>query len=360
MSVLKRVDWLIGSSVLAAVALTWAVLVGLDALIILMNQLGQVGKGSYTLATAFEYVAWTLPRRSVEMFGYGAAIGGVLGLGALAPTSELTAMRAGGMSKLRISLAGAVGIGTLLLGVLVIGETLGPYGEARAQALVAGARSRDLVATGKTGLWAREGDTLINARGGTLGPDGLKLNGLRIYEFDQIGALLRMTMAQSAEHRDGKWKMQNVSAFRFQPEKVETTTLAEAPWNTDLDPRLLSVSIIKPDYLALRDIGRSIGYLERNRLDASVYRAAYWARVFYPLDVLALAFASLPFAFGALRSGGFGKRLFLGIVLAIGWFFSQRAMVNVAQVYGVDMRIAHLLPLLCLGAGAHAWFKRTA
>src|SRR5207342_2313785 len=89
MSVLKRVDWLVGSTVLSSVAGAWAVLVGLDAFVILMGQLGQVGKGSYTLATAFAYVAWTIPRRMVEMFGSAAAIGGVLGLGSLAPTTEL-------------------------------------------------------------------------------------------------------------------------------------------------------------------------------------------------------------------------------------------------------------------------------
>jgi lipopolysaccharide export system permease protein len=359
-SVLKRIDWLVASTVLAAVGGAWAVLVGLDAFVILLGQLSQTGKGNYTLAAAFIYVLWTIPRRMVEMFVYAAAIGGVLGLGALAPTAELTAMRAGGMSKLRISAAATLGIIVLLLVVMGLSETLAPFGEARARALAAGAKSRDLVANGRTGLWAREGNNMINARGGAVGRDGVSLSDVRIFEFDDAGRLLQLTNAKTAQHRNGHWSLGEATRDVIGDEDISSETKAESPWATELDPRLLSVSFVVPAYLSLRDLVRSIAHLRGNHVDAAPYEAAFWARLFYPFDVLALAFASLPFAFGALRSGGLGKRLFLGIMLAVGWFLFQRAMVNVAVVYGVDLRIAHLLPIVILAAGANSYFRRTA
>ena len=360
MSLLTRVDWLVGSTVIASVAGAWAVLVGLDAFVILMGQLGQVGKGTYSLSTAFVYVAWTVPRRMVEMFGSAAAIGGVLGLGALAPTAELTAMRAGGMSKLRIAQGAALGVVALLLVVMVVSETLAPLGEARAQALSAGAKSRDLVATGRTGLWAREGRTVINARGGTVGADGVTLSDVRIFEFRDDGSLARVSQGKRALHRDGHWTLAELSHYALGEQDLVASSAKEERWDTALDPRLLSVSIVEPAYLSLRDLERGIAHLEGNGVDATPYRTAFWARVFYPLDVLALAFASLPFAFGALRSGGLGKRLFLGVVLAVGWYFFQRAAVNVAVVYGVDFRVAHALPIVVLAAIAYSYFRRTA
>ena len=69
---------------------------------------------------------------------------------------------------------------------------------------------------------------------------------------------------------------------------------------------------------------------------------------------------ALPFAFGTLRSGGLPKRLFLGVLLAVGWFLLQRAVVNVASVYGVDFRLAHGLPALLLAAAAYVYFRRTS
>ena len=55
---------------------------------------------------------------------------------------------------------------------------------------------------------------------------------------------------------------------------------------------------------------------------------AYWGRLFWPFNVLVLVVCALPFAFGALRSGGIGKRIFIGMVLAIAWNFLQRSLVN--------------------------------
>src|SRR5690606_9621710 len=98
----KQVDRLVGVSVLSAVALTWFVLVGFDAFSIFVGELNDVGRGTYTLAKAASYTLLTLPRRLYEMFGYAALIGGLAGLGGLAGSGELTALRAAGMSKLRI------------------------------------------------------------------------------------------------------------------------------------------------------------------------------------------------------------------------------------------------------------------
>ena len=356
MSMLKRVDWLVGSSVLAAVAGTWAVLVALDAFASLISRLGS---SHYTVATAFAYIAWTIPRRMVEMFDSAAAIGAILGLGALAPTSELTAMRAGGMSKLRIAQGAALGIAALLVLVMLVGETLAPLGEARARALASGAKSQDMLASGRTGLWAREGDNIINARGGTVGPEGISLTDVRRFEFNPDGSLAGITHAKRADHRGEHWVMNEQSRYALGAEDLTSTSAAQARWDTALDPRVLSVSMVDPRYLSLRDLDRGIAHLEANRVDATPYRAAFWSRVFYPLDVLALVLASLPFAFGALRSGGLGKRLFLGAVLSVSWYFFQKAAVNVAVVYGVDFRVAHVLPIALLAAISYSYFKRT-
>jgi len=56
----------------------------------------------------------------------------------------------------------------------------------------------------------------------------------------------------------------------------------------------------------------------------------------------------LPFAFGSLRSGGFGKRLFLGILIGIGALLVQRMFVDLADVYRFDVRLGYLFPPLLI------------
>lgn len=44
---LKRVDWLIGTTVLGSLLTVWLLLTGLDAVLQLLRQLGAVGKNGY-------------------------------------------------------------------------------------------------------------------------------------------------------------------------------------------------------------------------------------------------------------------------------------------------------------------------
>jgi lipopolysaccharide export system permease protein len=123
---------------------------------------------------------------------------------------------------------------------------------------------------------------------------------------------------------------------------------------------MLSLSILRPEYMSIRDLNRGIAYLHRNHQDSQTLEVAFWARIFYPLNALLLAFSAVPFAFGALRSGGLGKRIFLGIVMAVAWYFSQRALVNLGAVYGVHLAVANLVPALILGTLIVLYFRRHA
>ena len=99
-------------------------------------------------------------------------------------------------------------------------------------------------------------------------------------------------------------------------------------------------------------------YLRANGQNAGAYAVAFWARALYPLNVLVLVLCAMPFAFGALRSGGLGKRLFIGMLLAIAWYFLQPSMTNLGTVYGLPPLLANLLPALVLLAVATGYFRR--
>lgn len=357
---MKRVDRLIARSVIAAIVLTWILLVAVDAMGALTREADEIGQGNYSLTTAVGWLLLTIPRRAYEWFGTAALIGGLMGLGALAPTGEITAMRAGGMSKLRICFSVLIGIGALTVLVFALGETVAPWGEQRAQALQASAQSRDVINRGRTGIWAREGEVLINARRGRSVVGGVELFEVRLYEFTPAGQLTRLSQAARAEHGKQGWVLHDVIAQNFAADSVGTEKLALLRWKSSLDPRLLETSVLRPEYLSLADLDGNITYLRRNQLDASAFESAYWRRIFYPLSTLVLAFAALPFAFGALRSGGFAKRVFLGMVLALTWFFVQRALIDVSQVYGVDFRVANVLPALIVAFFAGMYFRRAS
>ncbi|MFA5683170.1 MAG: LPS export ABC transporter permease LptG [Lysobacteraceae bacterium] len=358
----RRADRLIGRSVLAAICLAWGVLLAFDVVVAFAAELADIGEGDYDAGSALLYVLYTAPRRAYELFPTSAVIGCLLGLGGLAANSELTALRAVGISRLRIALAAGGAVALLLVAMVGIGETLGPAGEQRAQALLVGAQSKDIGLSKWSGLWAREGDTFLNARSGRIRGGGadsyVELDRVRLYEFDPQGRLAAMALAARAEHRDQRWTLFDVRRSRFAEHSVETSRHAEEAWASQLQPDVLSLSIRRARYLSTADLKENLDYLRRNDLDTSEFESAYWGRVFYPLNVLALCLLAMPFAFGTLRSGGFGKRLFIGIVFGLGFFLLQRLTVNMAEVYRVDLRLAHGLPSALLLTYAFWWLRR--
>ena len=357
----KRVDRLVALSVLGSLLTVWLVLTGFDAVSQFLRQLAHVGKNGYTLTDAVVYVLVTLPRRAYEMFGNAALIGGLLGLGGLAATGELTALRAAGMSRLRIAVSAVGVVAALMVGVVILGETAAPWGDQQGQAMQLRMKSGSLGAT-SSGLWARDGSNIINARGTLLqthgGVSSVQLQDVRVFTFAPDGQLTRFEWARTAEHDGHQWVLQNVRSSTLDAQGVHTSTLATQRWQSSLDPAVLAQSVIQPQYLSMRDLRRNIRYLQSNGESPGSYAVAFWGRALYPLNVLVLVLCAMPFAFGALRSGGLGKRMFIGMLLAIGWYFLQKAMVNFGTVYGMPPLFANLLPALILALAAWLYFRR--
>ena len=145
--------------------------------------------------------------------------------------------------------------------------------------------------------------------------------------------------ANRAEHHFDGWTLFDVERTYFESNSVRVVNVAHERWKTELDDSTLEATLAQPRYLTSTELRSNIEYLRRNQLDAMKFESAYWARWFYPFNVIVLCLATLPFAFGSLRSGGFGKRLFIGILIGIGALLVQRMFVNLADVYRFDVRL---------------------
>jgi lipopolysaccharide export system permease protein len=357
-------DIYVGKTVLATVLLTWAVLGGLDVMLALVSEFGDIGKRKYGLVEAFAYIGLSVPRRMYYLFPYAAVIGSLMALGQLAATSELTALRAVGLSRRRLGLAVAGALAILTALMVLSGESLSPWTQQRADALKSSAKSGNAVVAQYSGLWAREGETILNAQGGQErelnGDRWLELRDVTLYQFADDGRLKSLAFVRTAEHRPGGWLLRDVTRTYFNDRSVRREQVPQERWDSQLDSAALSAGTERPRYLSAMDLRTAIQYRQRNGLDASEFEEHYWGRWFYSINVLALCLAAVPFAFGTLRSGGMGKRLFIGIVFALGFWLLQTQFVKLATVYKFDYRIAYLLPtLIMLGVSAFLFKKRS-
>jgi lipopolysaccharide export system permease protein len=134
--------------------------------------------------------------------------------------------------------------------------------------------------------------------------------------------------------------------------------IASEHWQTTLDEQSLVATLAKPRYLSSAELNANIEYLRRNQLDAGQFVSTYWGRWFYPLKVIVLVLSTLPFAFTSLRSGGFGRRLFIGILIGLGYLIAETLAVNLADVFRFDVRLAYAVPPLLLIAICWGWLGR--
>lgn len=353
----------IGRSVLLALLGAWAVLTSFNVLGALLGQVDDFNQGTYGLGHALLYVTLQLPRRAYENFAMAAVIGSVLALGGLAARSELVAFRAAGLSPWRMVQNALLVVMALALPLAVLTETLAPWAEQRAQALKLAATQTEVTLASGANVWAREGSEVFNARGGQKrvvdGKTQLVFEGVRVFAFDAQGRLSWIQEAAEAEYSEvSGWELRDVKRTVFSARSVAVETFPEQAWDTELRPGVIEASLLRPDHLSTAALGEQIVQLQRNGLDAGTLQDAYWSRWFFPFTALALVFAAAPFAFGQRRSGGFGMRLFVGIVFALVARLLQPMLVNLATAYQLPIVLAYLIPVLLLVALGYVLINR--
>ena len=164
--------------------LVFLIMTALFSFLELVGQLDDIGEGSYQAKDAFMYVLYTLPGRALGLAAVSSLLGGIVGLGTLANTDELLAMRTCGFSVFRIAgvLLGAGSV--IMLGVLLLAQFVVPPLEqtAKINRELALSGEGSLLSTG--GFWTRDNNRFINVRSST---SGVGLAEVSIYDFDDQG-----------------------------------------------------------------------------------------------------------------------------------------------------------------------------
>lgn len=340
--------------VLIGTAMAVLLLVVLDAVFALIDELGDVGRGDYGPVEAVIYVLLTLPRRMYELLPSAALLGGLLWLGNLASNSELTAMRAAGVTLGRfVSWVMQAGL-VVVVGMVAVGEFLAPVAETRAQTMKATAFDRAL-SSGPIGLWARDGERMVHAD--AVLPDD-RLAGVRIIELGEDRAPRVITRADTAHYEDGSWELRGVERSRPAPERVETETAEREVIDRLIAPEYFAVLVVDPSQMAAQDLARYITYLRENRLESAPYEVAFWQRFTLPASTWVMLLLAIPFLFGSQREGGAGARLFIGIVIGVAFAIAIRAMTHIGLVYQLPPLLAAVLPVLLFLAFALLGLRR--
>jgi lipopolysaccharide export system permease protein len=344
-------------TILSAVLMVMGVFLMLGGLWVLIDQLDDIGIGHYTAWGAFWYTLLNLPQQAYELLPITVLIGTLLGLGALARGSELTVVRATGVSVARLAGMTLLAAG-LLIGVeLVLGEFLGPPLQQVAREQKAFSKLSNVSFGTGSGAWVRDGDLILNVAGQS---GQRQFGGMQIFELSPQHQLLALGHARRATAGSNrKWLLTDYAESRFSGDTVSSTPPAERIIESNVTAGFLGLAVQDPDQLTIGALWRLIAYYRSNALDAREYVFAFWSRIARTVAVAFCALLAIPFALGPLRSTGAGTRLLLGLGLGIAFFLMQRLIESSTVVFALNPVLLAWLPAAVLAGVSLALLAKT-
>ena len=357
---MKTLQRYIGRDVLFATLLIFGALLALFAFFDLIHELGDVGRGDYTISRALLFVTLNIPSRLYELFPVAALIGTLFAIAQFVANSEYTVMRASGMSLARVAWSVLrVGI-PLAAATFLAGEYVAPPAERIAQTVrTSGDSSRVVAQQFASGFWFKQDLTFVNIR--TVLAD-MTLSGVRMYEFGDDLRLKAVRVAQSGSFvGNGQWRLENVKSTEIGPDATRVTTAPVFMWSTVLRPSILNVYQVVPERLELGTLYDNIRVLGNNAQKTSRFEIAFWNKVFYPLAVLVMMMLALPFAHFQRRQGGVGFRIFAGTMIGLSFFLLGRLFSNLGVLNDWPPLFSAVFPLAVFTGMAMAmlwWIER--
>ncbi|SDY74073.1 lipopolysaccharide export system permease protein [Nitrosomonas halophila] len=332
-----------------------AILLPLFSFFDLLDQLDDVGKGSYAIRDAFLYTVMLLPRRFIQIAPFIALLGTVGALGALAVNLELVAMRVAGLSPFAISLP-PVGVGLLLI-ILIAGLEyfVAPQFQQKAIALRAAALEQSAELGRGLGIWTRDAQNIL--RIGEMLHENQAVD-IEIMHFNQQGLLTAHAYAQYADiMEEGVWILRGVIVRTFAPSSITARHASRMSWQSFLGPEDIATLTKPPESLTPSELVRHAAFLEETGQQADAYRMALWRKIGGAIMTAAMILIAVPFIFGSVREG-LGSKLVVAALMGIGIYLLDQIIANVGLLLQLNPIMVSITPGLILVVIAAYWLLR--
>ena len=338
-------DRYVGKQYLRIVLLTFVGLLGIFYISTFVDLSDKLFKGQTTVGTIFMYFWYATPQFSFYVLPISALVATLVTVGLLTRSSELTVMKACGISLYRVSLP-------LLLFSLVWSAVLFGMGESflaeanrRAEGIrhvINGNPADTFDLLDRRWLVSPDGATIYHYV--FFDPDLVELNAVTTYRFaDDDWQLAERTYASKAVFDEG-WQGRGVWRREFGdhrgPGAFKLSDHSAMAW---IDPpEYFATEQPEAERMSYRQLTRYISGLEASGVDVVALQVALRRKVSFPFVTLILTLIAIPFAVTAGRHGamyGVG----VGIILAFSYWL-------VASIFGAIGSAGLLTPLLAAWA----------
>lgn len=352
---MKIISRYIGKTILSSIGLVTFVLVGLEIFILFVAELDNLGQGDYTLADAFLFILLQTPYQVYLFFPIATLLGCLIGLGSLASSSELIAIRAAGATVFQIIVAVLKAALILIVLMSVLGETVMPQWTHLSE-------NRKIIKTTNSqalqtpyGVWLRSGDNFIHIN--QILP-GYHLQNVEQYQFDKSHRLILSRSINTLFYQNGQWIMQGVKESQISPHQIKKNQMIQGVWDVALTPGLLALTNVQPFEMNLWELDNYIKLERKEHQNVGRYELTYWQRWFQPLASCVMVFLAIPFIFGPLRESSMGVRIILGALFGFSFHMINKFFGSASLVYQFSPLIGAAGPTVVFASMALFMMRR--
>lgn len=318
-----------------------------------VNEVGDIGQGNYTGGTALLYVFMQIPAHAYQLMPLAVLLGALLALSQLANNSELAVIKTSGVST--FSLIGILLKFGLIFALITIalGEWAAPDISRRADLLKSSAKHGKISATAN-GVWVKQKNSMIYIA--EMLPNHT-LQGVKIWRYDESFHLIEAISAKRAQVLENAWTLYEVQSSRLEKEQVAIAKHDSQQWQSNINPNMLEVLLVKPEQMTLPALSSYITHLKNNQQQTRSFVLAWWNKLTYPVATIIMALLALAFTPQGGRHQNMGLRLLGGIGLGLLFHFAGRFFSFTSHIYHIPPFIAATLPTFAFALWAF-WLIR--
>jgi lipopolysaccharide export system permease protein len=296
-----------------------SVLIFLIDFVELLRQTGTAG--NVPLSTLALIGVLRLPAYAEYLVGFAVLVGSITALLQLSRRSELTVMRAGGMSVWQFLRPGLFVAATLGVLTVTIFNPIAAAGRTASESLFATAfgKEANLLRSKSGASWLRQngadGQSVISAA--LASNRGLTLTGVSVFVFDNDGHFVERVDGARADLRDGYWEVRDawVSRIGREPEKFAVYLVS-----TYLTPERVSDALGTLFSVSFWEMPALIEVAEKAKLSSERLRVQYEALISRPLLCAAMVLLAATVSLRSFRGGGIQTMVIAGLVGGFGFF----------------------------------------
>ncbi len=315
-----------------------------------IQELGDVGKGSYTTGAMFVYLGALLPSYIYLLIPLSVLIGVMTTTLGLVKNSEYAIMRTSGVSLKKITrILAMFGIIFAII-TFMLGEVIAPEASQFAKIYKLNHTNQIISMDLSSGIWSKDSESnIINIRKIDPGNDQI-VESIQIFDYDSNQQLKRYVTSPKASYsnHNAVWILESAVIYNYLESHILIEKHDTLSWSSTIEPSYFNVLAISPDDMPAFGLIKYIKHLKLNNESTSRPEIALWNKLLYPFACISMAFIAVGFIPNNGRNVNLSGKLFAGILIGVAFFFTNRMIGFIAVLYSWNAILSAVTPTLIL------------